>query len=160
MLEAVEAPWKEEREAGGGLVVKVRKVRTAPARLLKRAKEQRRHLESTRTLQELRRKKRMREACEEAAGVAAKRRCKAGGFFPQGLITQVAAGRVAQSRAVTERLNRRQGLVSTVSATEQVAVEAMEEGGMVAEGAMAGEGAAEGGTVEGAVVTQEEEQMV
>ena len=63
-------------------------------------KEQRRHWEGTRTLQELGRKKRMREVCEEAAGVAAKR-CKAGGFFPQVLITQVAAGMVAQSRAVS-----------------------------------------------------------
>ena len=31
LLEAVEAPWKEEGEAGGGEVVKVRKVKTAGA---------------------------------------------------------------------------------------------------------------------------------
>ena len=43
-------------------------------------------------------------------------------------------------------------MVSTVSATEQVAVEATEEGGMATESATAEEGAAGGGTVERAVV--------
>ena len=41
----------------------------------------------------------MKEVCEEVAGEAAKWRCKAGGTFPEGLIKQVAAARVAQSRA-------------------------------------------------------------
>ena len=39
LLEAVEAPWKEEEGAGGGEGVKIRKVKTAPARLMKKAKE-------------------------------------------------------------------------------------------------------------------------
>ena len=85
-----------------------RKVKMAPARLLKKMMEQRRHWEGLQTLQELKLPKRMREACEEVAGEAARKRCKAGGMFPEGLIKQVAAARVAQSRAVTERLSQQE----------------------------------------------------
>ena len=93
--------------ARGVGVAGTRKVNKAPARLLKRVVEKRRHWEGLQTLQELRFPKRMKEVYEKVAGEAVWR-CKAGGTFPEGLIKQVAAARVAQSRAVTERLSQQE----------------------------------------------------
>jgi hypothetical protein len=140
-------------------VAGTRKVNKAPARLLKRVVEKRRHWEGLQTLQELRFPKRMKEVYEKVAGEAVWR-CKAGGTFPEGLIKQVAAARVAQSRAVTERLSRRQGHVLAVPETRQVAAETTVGGGEDTEGAAPEEGAAGGRASEGAVETQGEEQMV
>ena len=97
----------------------------------------------------------MREECEVALGEAEQRRCKPGGRFPEGLIKQVAAARIAQPRAVEERLNRRQGHVLALPAVGQVALETV-----VVEDVMTEEGAAGRGAAEGAVAAQEEERMV
>ena len=64
------------REVRGVGVVRTRKVNKAPARLMKRVAEERRHQESVRTLQEWGRRKRMREECEVAAEEAERRSCK------------------------------------------------------------------------------------
>ena len=76
------------------------------------------------------------------------------------MVKQVAAARVAQPRAVTERLSRRQGHVLAVPETRQVAAETTVGGGGDTEGAAPEEGAAGGRASEGAVETQGEEQMV
>ena len=89
LLEAVEAPWKEESEAEGGQRVEAKIVKADLAKLMRRVKEQRRHQESRMTLQELRSRKRMREACEEVGDKAVKK-CRPGGSLPQGLVRQVA----------------------------------------------------------------------
>ena len=80
--------------ARGVGVARERKVNKAPARLLKKVVEKRRHWEGLQTLQELRFPKRMKEVYEEVAGEAMWR-CKAGGTFPKGLVKQVAEARVA-----------------------------------------------------------------
>ena len=97
---------KGDRRVG---VARTRKVNKAPTRLMKKVAEERprRHRESMRTLQEWGSLKRMREECEVAAGEAEQRRCKPGGRFPEGLVKQVAAARIAQPRVVKERINRR-----------------------------------------------------
>ena len=75
--------------------------------MLRAVKRRRRHQESQMTLQEMRSRKRMGEACEEV-GSRTVGACRAGGSPPQGLIRQAAKGRMAQPRAVTERLSRRE----------------------------------------------------